>query len=488
MAPQVRILLVEPDTDLLQRVAADLAAEGAEVTSVQKAAKVLPAMDSAEFDLVFLALRLPDGDGLELLPRIVTAHPSVPIVVITAFSSISSAVEAMRRGASDYLPKPFSTDQLRLSVLKVLENRELHEEVSRLRQIDTRRYGVDAIIGRAPLIRSLRDHVRKVASSPASTILVLGESGVGKDLVARALHHASPRASRAFVAVNCAAIPETLLESELFGFEPGAFTGARKMKRGLLEAAHGGTVFLDEIGDLAMPLQAKLLRFFEEQRIRRLGSTRDVEVDVRVVAATNMNLGTGIADGRFREDLYYRLMVVPLYVPPLRERIEDIPLLASHFLDQFNKKFRKHFEGVRPDALKRMTSYAWPGNVRELRNAIERIVLLEDGPWFESWMLPWSAPGVPPPPTPPRARAPRVPVEDDLHLERMELRALVKAMERTRGNVSRAARILGISRDTVRNRMRKHGVRMETHVSVDSQHARAALVPDPGPAPTRRSP
>jgi DNA-binding NtrC family response regulator len=488
VAPQVRILLVEPDTGLLERVAADLAGEGAEVTSVQRAGQVLPAMDSAEFDLVFLALRLPDEDGLELLPRIVAAHPTVPIVVITAFSSIPSAVEAMRRGASDYLPKPFSTDQLRLSLRKVLENRELHEEVSRLRQMDTQRYGVEAIVGRAPLVRKLRDHIRKIAMSPASTILVLGESGVGKDLVARALHHASPRASRAFVAVNCAAIPETLLESELFGFEPGAFTGARKMKRGLLEAAHGGTVFLDEIGDLAIPLQAKLLRFFEEQRIRRLGSTRDVEVDVRVVAATNMSLGSGIAEGRFREDLYYRLMVVPLFVPPLRERKEDIPLLASHFLDQFNKKFRKHFEGVRPDALKRMTSYQWPGNVRELRNAIERIVLLEDGPYFESWMLPWSTPGAPPAPPLPQEKAPGIPAEDDLHLERIELRALMKAMERTGGNISRAARVLGVSRDTVRNRMKRYGVKVETRLSVDSPDARAVLDPDHGTAPTRRSP
>jgi DNA-binding NtrC family response regulator len=469
------VLLVEPDDALRERVAADLAGEGAEATSVGSAAEVLPAMASAEFDMVLLALRLPDGDGLEILPRLAAAHPSVPVVVITAYSSIPSAVEAMRRGAADYLPKPFSKDQLLVSVRRVLETRELHREVSRLRREDMQRYGVEAILGRAPLIRSLREHVQKIAVSPATTVLVLGESGVGKDLVARTLHYASPRASRAFMPVNCAAIPETLLESELFGFEPGAFTGATKAKRGLLETAHRGTVFLDEIGDLGLPLQAKLLRFFEEHRIRRLGSTRDFEVDVRVVAATNMDLGARVNEGRFREDLYYRLMVVPLYVPPLRERKEDIPLLASHFVDLFNKRFRKHFEGVRTDALKQMTSHEWPGNVRELRNAIERIVLLEDGPFFEARMLPWAAPGAPPAPVHPRAGRPREPAEDDLDLERLELRALVRSMERAGGNISRAARSLGVSRDTVRSRLRKYGVRMETRLSVGSAHARALL-------------
>jgi DNA-binding NtrC family response regulator len=477
VTPRVHVLLVEPDVGLRARVVADLTGEGAHVTSLQRAAEVLPAMETAEFDAVFLALRLPDRDGLELLPHAVAAHPSVPIVVITAFSSIPSAVEAMRRGAADYLPKPFSPEQLLLSLRKVLERRALQQEVSRLRQLDTQRYGVEAIIGSAPLIRSLRAHVHKIAKSPATTVLILGESGVGKDLVARALHQASPRASRAFVAVNCAAIPETLLESELFGFEPGAFTGARRPKRGLLEAAHGGTVFLDEIGDLGVPLQAKLLRFLEDQRIRRLGGTEDIEVDVRVVAATNMDLGAGIAGGRFREDLYYRLMVVPLFVPPLRERKEDIPLLALHFLDQFNKRFRKHFDGVAPATLERMRSYRWPGNVRELRNAIERIVLLEDGPLVEAAMLPWSSPI--PPPAVPGAEATDLPLpgDEDLRLERLELRALVKALERYDGNLSRAARVLGISRDTVRARIKRFNVRVKARVSVDSSRFRAFLEP-----------
>ncbi len=474
---RIHVLLVEPDADLRARVVADLVRGGTGVTSLERAADVLPAMEGAHFDLVLLALRLRDRDGLELLPEVVAAHPSVPIVVITAFSSIPSAVEAMRRGAADYLPKPFSMEQVRLTLRKVLETRALEQEVSRLRQLDTQRYGVDAIVGRAPLVRSLREHIRKVAGSPATTVLVLGESGVGKDLVARALHQASPRAPRAFVPVNCAAIPESLLESELFGFEPGAFTGAKRMKRGLLETADGGTVFLDEIGELGMPLQAKLLRFLEDQRVRRLGSNRDFEVDVRVVAATNMDLGAAIAAGRFREDLYYRLMVVPLFVPPLRERKEDVPLLALLFLDHFNKRFRKHFEGVAPEALARMAAYDWPGNVRELRNVIERIVLLDEGPLLSASMLPWNAPWIPERPVRGAAAGEAKGAEeaeasspadpgDDLHLGRLELRALVKAMERSGGNISGAARALGVSRDTVRNRMRKYGVHVETRVSV----------------------
>ena len=318
------------------------------------------------------------------------------------------------------------------------------------------------ILGESAAIRALRRDLARIAQSAASTVLLLGESGTGKELIARAIHDASERAAGRFVVVNCSAVPATLLEEEFFGHEPGAFTDARSAKRGLLEVADGGTLFLDEVGELEPVLQAKFLRFLEERTYRRLGGTDDLPVDVRFLAATNVDLDEHVRRGRFRRDLYYRLQVVTLRVPPLRERMEDVPLLARHFLEHYAARFHKAFAGFSGQALARLAAHPWPGNVRELRNAIERVVLLSDGPLVDDESLLLT-----PPSQTARSEPPPLP-EDDLDLERLELRALVRALERTGGNLSQASRLLGVSRDTVRHRMRKHRVRVETRIHVDS--------------------
>ncbi len=320
--------------------------------------------------------------------------------------------------------------------------------------------GTSGILGSSPAIVALRRDLLRVARSAASTVLILGESGTGKELIARAIHHESSRTARRCIAVNCSAIPLTLLEAEFFGHEAGAFTDARKRKLGLLEAADGGTLFLDEIGELDHVLQAKFLRFLEERTIRRVGGTQDLTVDVRFMAATNVDLDALVRQGRFRRDLYYRLQVVTLSVPPLRDRASDVPVIARHFLQHFSTRFHKSFEGFSVGAMRKLVEHPWPGNVRELRNAIERVVLLEDGPIVHEDVLVLGTGA-------PTASAPPPAPEDDLDLERMELRALVRALEKAGGKISQAARLLGVSRDTVRYRMKKFGVRVETRVSVE---------------------
>jgi len=332
---------------------------------------------------------------------------------------------------------------------------------------DERGAGLPALLGESPLMVALRRDLARVATSEASTVLVLGETGTGKELVARALHAESARASGPFVVVNCSALPPTLLEEEFFGYEPGTFTDARRRKPGLLEVADGGTLFLDEIGELDPALQAKFLRFLEDGRFRRLGGTDDLHVDVRFVAATNVDLADLVQRGGFRKDLFYRLQVITLVVPALREHREDVPLLARHFLEHFAARFHKRPTGFSPGALDELVDYAWPGNVRELRNVVERAVLLGDGTLVSPASL-----LIDPRPSSTAEVGPRPPApEDDLDLDRIDLRALVRALERVDGNLSRAARLLGISRDTVRYRMRKHGVRVETRVVVDAPDA-----------------
>jgi transcriptional regulator with PAS, ATPase and Fis domain len=318
--------------------------------------------------------------------------------------------------------------------------------------------GVERIIGTSAATARLRETVRKVARSQAMTILLQGESGTGKDLVAQALHEESDRARGPYVPINCSAIPDNLMEAEFFGHEPGAYTDARESKPGLLELAHRGAVLLDEVAEIPLGVQAKFLRFLEDRRFRRLGSTNDVDVDVRVIAGTNVDLGAAVQQGRFRADLYYRLRVVPITVLPLRERPEDIPALARFFLDHYRRQLRRRFDCFEPEAMRRLLVHAWPGNVRELRNAIERVVLLEEGPVVRSEMLILgeSASAAPAPAA----------AGEDLRLGHVELRTLVRALELSAGNLSRAARLLGVSRDAVRYRMGKHAIRMETRIVV----------------------
>ena len=403
-------------------------------------------------DLVMLDFKLPDSDGLRVLKSMKAADPDVPVILLTAFSSIETAVEAMKQGAYHYANKPFNLDELSLVVAQALETTHLRREVKQLRASRSEPYAISRIVGDSTPMRTLKTLLQRVASSPASTVLLRGESGTGKDLAAKTVHFSSDRSSRPFMNITCSALPDALLESELFGHERGAFTDARQQKIGLLESADGGTVFLDEIGEMVPALQAKLLRFLEEKAFKRVGGSADVRVDVRVIAATNRDLEDAVKQGRFREDLYYRLNVMQIELPPLRDRASDVPLLVSYYVDLFNREFRKNVRGASPEAMELLKGHRWPGNVRELRNAIERAMLLADGPWLTPDLLPVAAN---------RTSAVRATMElpeEGVNLETLERELVVQALKRTGGNQTKAATLLGLNRDQIRYRIEKFGL------------------------------
>jgi len=472
MRPRERILIVDDEKLIRMTLRSRLEKEGYEVEEADTGGAALSLLREEEPDLLLLDYRLPDMDGLEVLRQARQLRPDLPVLLMTAYASVESAVEAMKLGAYDYLDKPVRTEELMATIAKALETTRLRREIRQHRSEQQRLYGIGNIVGRSKPIEAVLQLVRKVADSAATTILIQGESGTGKDLVAKAIHYSSSRADKPFMNITCSALPDTLLESELFGHERGAFTDAKQQKKGLLELADGGTVFLDEIGDMGLGLQAKLLRFLEEKTFKRVGGVRDIQVDVRIIAATNRDLDRAVRDGTFREDLYYRLKVIPIVLPPLRERREDIPVLVYHFLEQFNREFKKNTRRVTEEAMACLVRYDWPGNVRELRNVIERVMILENREELDVTDLPeeivqdWgvragrgqneeggspaAAPlrGVPGLELPPGGVSLRA-VERDL---------VRLALERTQGNQSRAARLLGISRDALRYKMKKFGL------------------------------
>jgi two-component system response regulator AtoC len=443
------ILVVDDEQLIRWSLAERLRAEGHEVLEAGTGADALErARDGV--DLVLLDYKLPDVDGLTVLRKIKELDPDVLVILLTAYASVETAVEAMKEGAFHFANKPFDLDDVAFQVARALETTSLRREVRRLRASQAQPYSVDRIVGESTTMGMLRNLLGKVATSPASTVLLTGESGSGKDLAAKVLHFNSDRAHRPFMNITCSALTETLLESELFGHERGAFTDARQQKRGLFESAEGGTVFLDEIAEMVPGLQAKLLRVLEEKSFKRVGGSQDIKVDVRVVAASNRNLEEEVKAGRFRQDLFYRLNVLPIALPPLRQHLEDVPALLAFYVDGFNREFRKKVKGVSPAALKLLQGYGWPGNIRELRNAVERAMLLTSGSWLEAEDFSLTARGT----SPVGFELPASGVD----LESLEQSLVIQALERSHGNQTRAAALLGMNRDQIRYRIEKYGL------------------------------
>jgi DNA-binding NtrC family response regulator len=452
------ILVVDDERLIRWSLEQQLQREGYRVQSAETGAQALHRAQAEPPDLVLLDVRLPDGDGLELLERFRARDPECLVIMITAHGGVESAVRAMKLGAHDYLIKPFDADELKLTIRKALETRALRRQVVRLQSEASHGAALDDLVGISRSVGDLKALIQRIAQSDATTVLLQGESGTGKDLVARVIHFASARARGPFLAVNCVALPEHLLESELFGHEKGAFTDAKTQKKGLFEQADGGTVYLDEIGDMRLDLQGKLLRLIEEKVFRRLGGMRDIKADVRIIAATNRDLTSSLAAGQFRTDLYYRLNVFPITLPPLRERQEDILPLAKRFVGRFSREVRREPPDIHPEAQACLQRYAWPGNVRELRNVLERALILAAGATLQAEHLPPEIGGQPAAGGVGVAKTAAVSLPvNGLRLEEVERDLVRQALDATGGNQVRAARLLGISRDALRSRMKKFG-------------------------------
>ena len=448
MTYEPAILVVDDEQTAADTVREYLVDEGFHAYATYSGPQALELMAGQPVNVAVIDLRMPQMDGMTLLQEIQQRHPDTYVVMVTAYATISTAVEAMKNGAHDYITKPFKLDELSLVIQRAVEQERLREENRSLKQQLDQRYGLENVIGVSPRMKEIYRTIHKLAPTDA-TVLICGESGTGKELIARAIHHNSDRKNGHFLTIDCGALPRDLLESELFGHVRGSFTGAVATKYGLFEAAQGGTVFLDEISNAPEEIQVKLLRVLQEREIRRIGDTQPIQVDVRVIAATNRCLEERIQNGQFREDLYYRLNVVPIELPLLRERTEDIPLLACHFLQQHAKSHNRPAKAISEAAMKHLIAYDWPGNVRELEHAIERSVILCEGATIE------------PDDLPPRQRNTE-PADDDealtILVQRYEKTLIQTALTRHRGNQYRAAKELGVSRQSLQYKLKKYGL------------------------------
>jgi two-component system, NtrC family, response regulator HydG len=449
---KAKILLVDDDSSHRQMLEAVLTAEDYEVSQTEDGQGAVAAVAERFYDLILMDLRMGRVGGLEALKQIKEISPGIPIIIMTAYASVATAVDALKSGAYDYLTKPLDIEELRVQVKKALHHRQLEQENVFLKERLGDRFNFAKIIGRSPAMGHLFESMALVAPTEA-TVLIAGESGTGKELIANAIHQNSPRRDRPFIKVNCAALPETLLESELFGHEKGAFTGALARKEGRFHLAHKGSIFLDEIGEMALTTQAKILRVLQEREFEPLGSTQTVKVDTRVIAATNKNLAQEIEKGRFRQDLYYRLNVVTLEVPPLRDRREDISLLADYFLKRYAEKNRRHMKGFSPRAMDVLMRYAWPGNVRELENAVERAVIMARGDGITPTEFPDGLKDLDD-----GAKEAELGLKPGRSLREVEREMVILTLEETGGNRTQAARLLGIGRRTLQLKLKEYGI------------------------------
>ncbi len=468
--PAPRVLVADDELSMRELLTIVMTREGYDVVAAENGRQALAALEQGRFDVLVSDLKMPDMSGVEVLRAARAIDPELAGIVITAFASTETAVEALRLGASDYLTKPFDVDELKLKVRKEVERQALRRENLLLKRELDRRHEFANIIGRSEAMLAVFRLIETIAPT-SSTVLVTGESGTGKELAARAIHLHSLRRDRPFVALNCGALTETLLESELFGHVRGAFTGAATNKKGLVEVAEKGTIFLDEISEMSPLMQVKLLRVLQERRFRRVGGTEEIEADIRIIAATNRDLPQYVAEGRFREDLFYRVNVIPLLLPPLRERVEDIPLLAQHFVERFAARMEKRVAGLSREAMACLQRYGWPGNIRELENAMERAVALEQTPTILVDSLPDHVRHAPRPPSGmgaasvdsgPSASAavdfPETGFDLERHVQQVESAYLAEALRRAGGVKTRAADLLGMSFRSFRYYLKKYSL------------------------------
>ena len=445
MTKKPRILIVDDEAPMRESLNDWLKEDGYVVGLAASGQEAVDMVQKGTWEVMLLDLKMPGMDGLETLRKVKEVSPEVEVIMMTAYATIDTAVQAMKEGAFDYLVKPFDPDEIEIQIKKILSHQEVVLENILLRKKLEERYQYDEIVGKSDCMQEIFELIDRVAPTD-STVLITGESGTGKELIAQAIHGNSPRAYQPFIAVSCGALPDTLLESELFGYEKGAFSGAEHTKRGRFEMADQGTLFLDEIGDISMKTQVDLLRVLQEKEFNRLGGETPIQVDVRILAATNRNLENAIQERRFRKDLYYRLNVISIHVPPLRERKEDIPLLAKTAIRKCCMEMNKEEVGISPAAMKLLVDYEWPGNVRELQNVIERAIVIGGGQEIRPKDLPFQ---------PGESR----PEEDITSLKAMERHHISKMLDHTQWNISEAARILGIDRQTLYNKIEKYDIR-----------------------------